>query len=153
MMAVNVLCVEVLSLPEYYWSSTLSWPWKTFGTNAKLCCDVILSHHILLATIHKLLLLYNHIKFQFSWTFFDTELQSTWSNFITNLKRLYTENIYILLCLKYTKKNSEVTSDAQANGVDIACIVCIIFGIILTRSCMLWKFRLNAWSLTSYCQA
>jgi len=153
-MAANVLCVvEVFSLPECYWSSTLSWPWETFGTKVKLCWDIILSHHTLLATIHKLLLLYNHVKFQFWWTFFDPVLQSTWNNFLTKFKRFYTKNIYILLCLKYAKVNSEVTSAAQANGVESACIVCITFGIILTCSCMLWKFRSNARSLTSYCQA
>ena len=152
-MAANVLCVEVLSLPECYWSSTLSWPWETLGTNVKLCWYIILSHHTLNATIHKLLLLYNHIKCQFWLTFVDPVLQSTWSNFITKFKRFYTENIYILLCLKYTKENSEVTSAAQTNGVEGTCIVCITFGIILTCSCMLWKFRSNVWFLTSYCQA
>jgi hypothetical protein len=102
----------------------------SFGTNVKFGNNLILSHRTLPATVHKFLLLCNHLKLQLYW-FLIQYCNMTWSYFITCFKWFYTENEHNLPHLKYTNKERERDSDHQAHGVRSACMVCMSFGFTL----------------------
>lgn len=141
-MAADAFSVEVLVLPERSMSSLLFLPWQAFGTNVKLCYDLMLSCHILPATIHKLFWQPTP-----AWSFNVVArcliqcYNPIWNNFIAHCTWFYTENKDNLLVSSTPTRRTRfrlltsVTSaaQAQAHGVGSACAVCITFWIIIVN--------------------
>jgi hypothetical protein len=75
-----------------------------------------LSYYTLAATVHKFLLLCDHLKLQLCW-FSIQYCNTTGSYFFTYFKWLYTENKH-LLHLKYINKGSEIQT---ADWYNISC--------------------------------
>jgi hypothetical protein len=63
-MAIDVLSVEDVGLPECPCVQYCPDLYETFGTNLKLYCNLILSHLTLATTIHNFLSVYDSVKFQ-----------------------------------------------------------------------------------------
>ena len=112
----------------------------SFGTNVKFGNNLILGYHTLSATIHKFMLLHDHLTLQLCW-FLIQYCNTTWSYFIAYFKWFNTENKHNLLHLKFTNKEREnQTTRHMEWGVHEWC-ACLL--VSLLYCCDFWYVCLS----------